>query len=299
MIKIPDPEMSFPDLDAANAHLQKLTDTYNHQPNPEIGGFSPDMLFRLKYNAWTSPESPLKFNTGLPLETLSAAGYFVSLRNFLLYVAEQESVKATATGNLSRKVLADVADFFWTPEIKEEHFSYSKVLNENDVRGLKSGRHILELAGLLKKRKGSFYVPKAKQDLLEEKKAGELFVLLFTTHFRKFNLGYPGRYPDEFDVIQQDVDYALFTLGRVAKKWKAVSDLPEKVLHPITLEVLREAGESRAYFKVERVMDFYLLRAFESWGLVESENKEGDYLGESKKIRVTAFYREWIRFDPL
>lgn len=284
-------------LDAVNAQLRIQTDVYNHTPQSEIGGFTPDMLFRLKYNGWNTPESPLKFNTALPLKTLSSAPYFLSLRNLLLYVAEQGNVKATAAGNLSRKAVGEVADFFWTPEIKQDHFKYSKVLNEGDVRGLAPGRYVLETAGLLKKRKGSFYVPKTKQYLLEDKQAGPLFELLFTTHFRKLNLGYPGRYPDTFDVIQQDVDYALFTLGRVAKKWTALSGLPEKVLHPMTLGALSKAVKSNTYFKTERVLDFYLLRAFKSWGLVESKEKDGDYLEESKKIRVTGFYQKWIRFD--
>ena len=252
---------------------------------------------RLKYNEWNTPESPLKFNSALPLKTLSAAPHFVSLRNFLLYVAEQGNVKATAAGNLSRKVVADVADYFWTPEIKQKHFNYSKVLNEGDVRGLTPGRYVLEKAGLILKRKGSFYVPKTKQYLLEDKQAAPLFELLFITHFRKLNLGYLGLYPDAFDVIQQDVDYAWFTLGRVAKNWTPLAGLPEKVLHPLTLDALTEAGKSLTYFKTERVLQFYLLRAFELWGLVECKEKEGDYLGESKKIRVTAFFRKWIRFQ--
>ncbi len=296
ILPFPPSENDEPDLDALNRELQKVTDTYNHTPNPEIGGFSPDMLMRLNYTEWNTPESPLKLNAALSLEMLRAAPYFISLRNFLLYVVEQGSVKATATGNLSRKVVMDQLDAFWTPRQKESWFSVSKVANEEDVHPLNCGRYILEFAGLLKKRKSTFYVPKSKQGLLEEKKAGELADLLFVTHFRKFQLGYNVRYAEKFDLIQQDAGYLLFTMGLQLKEWTVVDvALVRKLLHPMTLGALREALKPSRYVNETRVLSAYLLMPFLSWGLLECESPEV-YCLENKKIRVSAFYRKWIRF---
>ncbi|MCC5848237.1 MAG: hypothetical protein JJU29_09090 [Verrucomicrobia bacterium] len=88
MIKPVEPDDEIPDIGELNLFLQNLADDLNHLPDPEIGGFSPEMLFRLMGTEWNSPDCPLKFGTDLPLSVMSAAPFFVTMRSLLLYPFE-------------------------------------------------------------------------------------------------------------------------------------------------------------------------------------------------------------------
>lgn len=299
MIKLPDPNEEMPDLDAMNAHIQKVTDVFNHTPNPEIGGFTPDMLFRLKDGEWNSPECPLKLNTGLSLQELSPATHFMGLRQFLLYVMQEGGLKATATGNLSRKDVAVLVDFFWSETQKKRFFSISKVMNEYDVFPIWHGRPQLEIAGLLRKHKGRFVVPKKKQALLKDSSAGELAAHLFKVYFIQFNQGFLRNDDDNTRSMQQEADFVLFTLGQQAKSWMLFKGSAERLLHPQVFAWFDSIIIENRYKNVDTVFRDYILEPFSKWGLIEFREKKVGHFKEWDEIRVTPFYEKWISFEPL
>ena len=64
-------------------------------------------------------------------------------------------LKMTATGNLSRNVVAEMCDLFtWPGFDKAEAFRLHKVINEPDFLPLFFVRHIVETAGLVRPHKG-------------------------------------------------------------------------------------------------------------------------------------------------
>lgn len=297
MIKPLEPDDEMPDLAESNRVLAEMTEAYNRQPNPEIGGFTPEMLFRLYRTDWNTAECPLKFGTDLPLSVLSAAPVFAGMRNFLRYAAENGGLALTAKGNLSRAVVADVMDFFLDKEAKERVFQYAKVVNEQDLMPVWRARLVLEMSGLLRKSKGRFVVPKTKLPLLGEERAGTLAALLFTTYFRKYNLGHMSCYPDGVDIIQHDAAYVLFTLGKQAREWTSLKELPEKLLHPSTRARLQEVIAHREFTRLYSVLDFYLLRNFEDWGLVVRQRDPKDTFSDKALFQITPFYDQWVRFE--
>lgn len=220
------------------------------------------------------------------------------MRKLLLKAVESEGLKLTAKGNLSRSVVNQVVDLFWSEREIARHFQYCKVLNEGDVGPLIKARHMLMFSGLLKKRKGALVVPKSRRRLLEPERAGELAAILFTTHFTKFNLGFATRYPEELLTIQHDAGYVLFTLGRQAREWLAMDAAPETLLHPNTFAQLQSAVEGHPFLTVSYALKNILLSPFASWGLIDPREQENRYhLTEWTALRVTPFYDQWIRFD--
>jgi hypothetical protein len=297
MIKPVEPEDEFSVVDALNVTLRELADDYNHQPNPDIGGFTPDMLFRLHRTEWNDPDCSLTFNTELPLTAFSGAPFFVSMRNMLIQGLNNGGFSKTANGYLTRASVAELMDIFLSEEDIDEFFRYSKVMNESDVMPIWRARIVLELAGMLRKRKGRFVVPKTKAPLLKEEAAGELAALLFTAHFRRYNLGHMTRFPDGLEMIQHDAGYVLFTIGRQLRSRTPVIGLPEKLLHPNTLAQLEEIIEDVYFSRLDLLLNHFLLRPFESWGLLEYHAPKDDILREKLKVRVTPFYDQWIRFE--
>ena len=73
---------------------------------------------------------------------------------------------------------------------------------------------MLELAGLVRRRKGAFQATRKARELLEPGRAGELFTLLFRTHFRTFNLAYVDRAP-EAPEFQRTIAFSLYRFARV------------------------------------------------------------------------------------
>lgn len=297
MIKPVEPDDEFSGVDALNVTLRELADDYNHRPNPDIGGFTPDMLFRLYRTEWNGPDCPLAFNTELPLSAFSAAPFFMAMRNMLIMGMENGGFAQTVKGYLSRAEVAELMEIFLSEEDIDEFFRYSKVMNEADVMPIWRARIVLELAGMLRKRKGRFVVPKNKASLLKEEAAGELAALLFTTHFRKYNLGHMTRFPDGLEMIQHDAGYVLFTIGRQLRSRTQLIGLPEKLLHPNTLALLEEVVEDVPYSSLDLLLDHFLLRPFESWGLLERQAPKNDILREKSNVRVAPLYDQWVRFE--
>jgi len=297
MIKPLEPEDEFATPEELNRVMREFMDAHNFTPNPKLGGFTPESLYRLYRLEWNTPNCPLKLGSDLPLSTLSAAPVFTGMRNLLLYAVEKGGLALTVNGYLKRTVVADVVGWFMTETEQRKFFKYAKVMNESDSMPVWRARIVLELSGMLRKNKGRFVVPKNKLPLLKEEKAGKLAALLFTSYFRKYNLGHMTHYPDGVDVIQNDVAYVLYNLGRIARSWTPLVDLPEKVLNPYTLDCLQEALADNIYSKLHNILDFYLLRNFERWGLVECQREPKDHFSDKARIKTSPLYDQWIRFD--
>ncbi len=206
MIKAIGPDGDAPDLAELNRMLSEVAEAYNRQPNPEIGGFTPEMLFRLMRTEWNAPDCPLQLGTDLPLPVLSAAPVFTGMRNLLLHAAGKGGLALTAKGFLTRAVVAEAVDWFLSEKEKGRFFSYSKVMNEADCMAIWRARIVMEMAGMLHKSKGRLVVPKNKLPLLEEEAAGDLAARLFVAYFRKYNHLHLTRYPAACEAIQHDAE---------------------------------------------------------------------------------------------
>ena len=96
---------------------------------------------------------PIRFATDLSPEEIHLSAI---ARNALILLHAAEigpGLKLTATGNLSRTVVAEMLDLFSWPDLdKAEAFGFNKVINEPDFLPLFLVRHLVQAAGTRSKR---------------------------------------------------------------------------------------------------------------------------------------------------
>ncbi|TVR51846.1 MAG: hypothetical protein EA425_06130 [Puniceicoccaceae bacterium] len=280
-------------------HLQRKVDEHNHRPDPEMGGLSPDQVFRLTRTPWTDPHSPLQVRDDLGAADLAACPFFQYARRFLLSVHEAGRVKATATGNLPRAFVEPWIEILHQGRDLEKFRSLFKVVNERDLFQLHCCRLVCELAGLVGKNRGHFVVRKRTLPLLKEENAGLLFACLFEAYYCRFNLDYTTR-GQEMPELQQTIAYTLHQLHAVAGEWLPLEVLARTILLPPVYERLAEIASGGVYCAPpERELEFRLLSHFQKWRLVELR---GSFDARLRMVvhdhaRATDFLRRALDFD--
>ena len=276
--------------------IQQFINAQNNQPDPEMGGLSPNQVWSLLHLDWDREDCPMKLNRNLTIDDLRDSEFFHNVRAFLNILLEMKDVDtATATsGNLNRKVVKAVFDKMRLGEkVREEIRILCKVVNEPDVKALHVMRVVCECSGLIKRRKKRFSVLKKHLPLLSDDRAGDLFYLLFLTYFRKFNLGYYDGLPELYS-IQGTITYAFYRLQTIANGYVPMKGLAEKILLPV---VLKEVCSLPSYSKSELVLSLRVIEPLESLGLVECRWEEGIALPQVASIRKTGLFDKFIQFE--
>lgn len=284
-------------LDELNRKLALAMNARNAAPDPEMGGLSPSQVARLIYSAWGEPGAAIRFHLDIPLAELEQATFFRASRAFLKALHAAGEVRATLSKNLPRRFIADVLPLMCDEKALAGIHRYNKVVNEQDVASLHYARVVAQAAGLVRIYKGKFGVPRAHAALLRDDRAGELFQRLFIAFFRKFNLAYTHRAIFEARGLQTGAGYTLYRLGRVARDWKSVDDLPAEVLLPAVREKIEAEIHGSPYWTTEQLLATRLIRWFIKWGMLEGRyEQESDRFRTLKAVRTTPLYAAAIRF---
>jgi hypothetical protein len=239
----------------------------------------------------------IKFNRDLAFEELTGSSLLVNARIFLNEVSKSGGIKATTQGNLPRKfVMQMVEAMVWPEGYVEDLWQFNKVLNEIDVYPLHVIRVLLELAGLIHKVKGSFRVKAKYKQLIEDVSVGELYALLFQTHFQKFNLAYLDRVRG-VPIFQHMIDYPLFVLLKLDDDWHLPEELAPSLLLPQVVAELPDTPDSEhgVWLVINR-----LIKPLVSFGLLEtremrSEGKLASFMGY--EVRKSRLFGRFINFD--
>ena len=224
----------------------------------------------------------------LTLSHLSAAPFFYNSRTLLQTIHAAGGVKATVAGNLTRAFVASLCELFrFPPDYLEDHRQVSKVLNEEDLYEVHVPRVVLELAGLLARRKGVFRVTRKGERLLGEEAAGRLYAALVTAFFTKLNLGYLDRFDN--DSFQWTVGFALWLLGQIGDRWATVEALEPGLIHPLIREDLAPRA---SWSPAHMVLECRLLEPLVGFGLLERRE-----IPQEEAWRHECEYRKSPLFD--
>lgn len=279
-----------------NRQAAAAMDAYNREPDPEMGGLSPDQVFRLLHTEWGAADSPIQFDENVPFDLLTDSGYFRDSRTLLLAVAKAGGVKATAKGNLPRSLVADLMEVVGDESERRATRRVNKVINEQDYFSLHLARIFCEVAGLLRRVKGRFLVPKKFDDLLHEEAAGRLYRTLFVAFFRKFNLAYLVPWGPELPAVQTCAAYTLYRLGFAAREWRALTDLyPEILLPPVRAEI-EQAVAGLPYHEPEDIATRLLIHPLIEWNLLEAQTEKTEYHSEPVAVRIAPLYDAFFQF---
>ncbi|MFQ5675898.1 MAG: hypothetical protein ACE5G1_08390 [bacterium] len=278
-------------LAEVQSNLAKFAET----PKLDMGGLSPAQVHFLVQSDWSDPNGAIKFNGNLTLDQLEEATLFENARMILSAILISDGVKLTKTGNLNRNFIKEMLDVL---EISEDAlnrlFFFNKVINELDCFEVHIPRILLDVAGLVRKYKGTLKVSKKGKDLLDESKGGELFKLLFHTFFRKFNLFYLSRL-QEIQGHQATVAFPIYMSGQLCSDWIKPETIARKVLLPAILERIPKHKDPEF---VEWLVDSTVTEPLVGFGLLEDRKlPKGDNMYPPIEVRKTPIFDEFLKFD--
>jgi len=206
---------------------------------------------------------------------------------------EAPGLKLTATGNLSRGVVADMIDRFAWPDFdKAKAFRFNKVVNEYDFFPLLFIRQIAEAMRFLRKSKGHVRASPLGRAALDDANLPAVQALLFYAtmwhvDLSDFGRGLHGRWP------KGDMGVVLWSLSIAADDWQSPERLTRMCTIPINSALAAEWDSS------SMMMEARILRPLHWFGLLEHKREpiEGQRFGELHYYRKTALFDCLISFD--
>jgi hypothetical protein len=236
---------------------------------------------------------PSKDNRALRLASdLTAAELAASAvtRNALILLrraVDNDGLKLTATGNLSRTVVAEMVDIFeWPGFDRAEAFRLHKVVNEPDFLPLFFVRHVTQFAKLIRPYRKSLRATPLGREMLIEDRQRALQAILFHVTFWDADLGYLGQgvhgsWP------QGDIGVLLWSLSIAAADWQT----PEKLTRLCTIpmdEILHASWDTGSL-----AMEARILRPLLWFGLLEHQSEKAP----DARFARHHFYRKAPLFD--
>jgi hypothetical protein len=222
-------------------------------------------------------------------ESAVARNALVLLRS----ASEGSGLGLTATGNLARRVVAEMRELMIWPDFDQaEAFRFDKVVNEPDYLPLYFIRHVAEAAGAVRRRKGNLKPTPAGRQLQEEPGRRALLAIFFRVAMWELDLHYLSRgilgsWP------QRDIGVILWSISVSANEWQSRERLTRMCCIPskAVVESTWDAGS----FAMEAIV-LNLLRDF---GLLErrSESIPGQRVAKNHFYRKTALFDRFLSFD--
>ncbi len=255
------------------------------------------LLDQASFHALDRPPSPtdgpIRLASDLTPEEIHGSAVARNARVLPRAAADGPGLKTTATGNLSRSVVAEMCDrFSWPGFDKESALSFHKVVNEPDFLPLHFVRHIAEAAKFMHRRKGFLRATPAGRKCLEEPLIQALQAILFHITFWYTDLGYFGRglhpgWP------QRNVGVVLWSLSVAATGWQSPKSLSRLCTIPI-VGVLESQWDTASH-----MMEARILRPLMWFGLMEhrQEGVEGSRFDRRHFYRKTALFDRFLSFS--
>jgi hypothetical protein len=264
-----------------------------------LGGIEPawTLLDMASFNALRRPPSPtagpIRLAADLADGEIQQSAVARNALILLRAAAERPGLKMTATGNLSRGVVAEMCDLFtWPGFEKAEAFRLHKVINEPDLLPLFFVRHVAEAGKLVRRDKGHLKVTPAGRKLLKELHQKALQAVLFHLALWRLDLGYLGRglhhgWP------QHDIGIVLWSLSIAANDWQPPERLTRMCTIPIN-GVLESTWDTGSH-----AMEATVLRPLRWFGLLDYRQDDIPERRFEKRhfYRKTRFFDRFLSFD--
>ena len=264
-----------------------------------LGGVEPawTLLNLASFNALRKPPAPRGAAIRLASDlTPEEIGQSAVTRNALILLHAASvgpGLKLTATGNLSRQVVAEMCELFtWPGFDKAEAFRLHKVVNEPDFLPLFLVRHLVEASGLVKKRNGNLKITSTGERTLESPGRDALQALLFHMAFWMADLSYLSR-GNLGNWPQRDAGIVLWSLSVSANDWTPRERLARLCTIPIN-GVL-----DQPYDKASYATEGVILRPLNAFGLLEhrADPTPDQRHGKAHFYRKTPLFDRFLSFD--
>ena len=206
---------------------------------------------------------------------------------------ERNGLSLTATGNLSRSVVAEMRGLIEWPHYNQaDAFRLNKVINEPDFLPLHIVRILAQAATLVHAQRGELVTTPLGKSMLSHERQSSLLAILFHIAFWRMDLGYFGRsllgsWP------QAHIGVVLWSLSVSAGDWQTSEKLTRlcTIPEPATLT---GTWDRSAY-----AMEARILRPLLWFGLLEyrSENIPDSRFAARHYYRKSALFDRLLTFD--
>ncbi|SED82120.1 hypothetical protein SAMN05444161_4103 [Rhizobiales bacterium GAS191] len=236
--------------------------------------------------------SAIRIASDLGAEEVAGSAVARNILVLLRQTIEHGGLKLTATGHLTRAVVAEMRELIEWPDYDQaEQFSLSKVINEFDFLPLNFVHVLARAAKLVRPRRGKLLVTPLGRSLLGDGRHGSLQAILFHLAFWHLDLSYFDRMPGTWP--QPDIGIALWSLSVCAGEWQTDDKLARLCTLPEPA-VLARYGNWPTHATEARI-----LRPLLWFGLLEfrSEDIPGEPFASRSYYRKTALFDRLLAFD--
>lgn len=276
-------EREFSSVEEMNAFIQEYNQQRNRKPIDDFEGLSSGQMHRLINFPFESPEI-VEFP---PVLSVQPSAPITMLFSMLVDAIGEDGLKPTATGNLPRKLVQDVALAYWDEEEYRENTRFGGIRSEDDFHDLNVTRIVAGLAGLIRKYKGRFVLSSKCRKLLREGGMPAAYPVLMRAFIEKFNWGYSDGYPDA-GVVQSFFAYTLYLLDRYGDQWRDNTFYEDAFLRafPAVVDTAEPTGYETKEKEFRGLYSLRCLRRFtEFMGLAEIQSGPDDLLKRHFRLR--------------
>jgi hypothetical protein len=235
----------------------------------------------------------IRIANDLSTDEVSASAVARNTLILLRKAIERGGLPLTATGNLSRAVIAEMCELIEWPDYDQAAaFQFNKVINEPDFLPLHVVRILAQAATLVRVQRGKLVATPLGRSMLSDTRQGSLLAILFHIAFWHMDLGYFGRgllgsWP------QTDIGIVLWSLSVSADNWQTSEMLTRLCTIPEPVMLTGTSGRS-GY-----AMEARILRPLLWFGLLEysSENSPGGGFVTRRYYRKGALFDRLLAFD--
>lgn len=282
-------DQDFRSIDKAQTFLDDLLAKKNEEPIPEFLGLSPEQMYRILHRPFTETTDILTLDRNLSKEDLMDILVVKETVYFLKRLSELQPLKATAKGNLPQSFAREMHDKF--PEHPSFHYP---IKSEEEDSKLSALRHLLDMAGWIKKRNQKFSLTQKGQIMVENGFGIDDFFYLFETYTEKFNWASRDLYPD-LDIIQESFLFSCYLLHKKARTYIPVNKLGEYFIRAFLTVLDRVESHSPIDWQ-ELVQNAFSIRFIERFceyfGLVTTQREKGKSLDFKYAIQITSLFEK-------
>lgn len=261
--------------------IQRRVDEYNATPQPDLGGLSPDQMYRLVHFGW-STGGPIVLARDLTPGDLASSDMLADARTLLAFVADAGDVKLTQARYIPPALLATLL-----PSLRLEQEGLATpwgIKREADARWLLPLRDMLVLARCLDVRGRTMRVTDEGRRMMRTESSGELFRLMFEAFFGAVVV-------DEVPEIHElglgpSIPFALYRMPRVASRWASGRAIASQCI---------PGGAELDHELLPGPITRALLWPLVAFGLLEEQERHP--LKLTDRFRVTPLYSKFVRFE--
>lgn len=290
-------DKNFKSIEEAQAFADALMAEKNVEPISEFLGISPEQMHRILYLPLTELSDIVILNKNLSKEELLDIPVVKETVYFLKRLGELQPLRATTKGNLPQTFAREMHDKF--PE--DPHF-YFPIRSEEEDSKISALRHILDMAGWIKRRNQKFSLTQKGENVMKDGFSVDDFYHLLETFMRKFNWAFRDLYPS-LEIIQKSVLFSCYLLHRKAKTFIQANELSTCFIQafPAVLNTMERYPSTEPEEIVRRAFCVRFIECFcEYFGLVTIRREEKLSSHLDYFVQISPFFEKvflW-KLDP-